>query len=323
MNKKIIFILVALFFTSIGYSQKEKLFSTYKTESTDILDACFSKNGDILCIADNNTVKIFSTNTKELIAEFKGGHKSQIQTIDLSQDSLTLISGYKDSTIVIWDFINNQILKTLTFQKSIITSIKISPNNKIFVSGGINNLYFYDIKSDKLIRKVETNNNIITCIDFSPDGRLVATSNSDNSVRLYDAATGNLLTELVGHKNWVRCLTFSIDGTKIVSCGDDSKIMEWNISDLNNIKLQAKERHGFNWLTSVDFNQDNQTYVFGNFKGKVEIIYSFGTYQTNVKVPINKILFKPNEGHILKIIAATRGKGVLFIDAKHMKSKGN
>lgn len=321
MNKEIILIIVALFYTSIGYSQKGKLFSTYKTESTDILDVCFSKNGDILCVVDNNTIKTFSTNTKELIAEFKSGHKSRIQTIDLSQDSLTLICGSKDSTIVIWDFLNNQILKTLTFQKSIITSIKISPNNKTFVSGGVNNLYFYDIESDKLIRKVETNNNIITCIAFSPDGRVVATSNSDKSVKLYDAATGILLAELEGHKNWVRSLTFSMDGTKLVSCGNDSRILKWDISDLKNIKLFAKERHGFSWLTSVDLSQDDKTYAFSNFKGNAEIIGHFGSYKTNIRSSINKILFKPNEGVNLKIIVATRGNGVLLIDAKNMKLK--
>lgn len=321
MKKEIFLLLIALFYTSIGYSQKDKDFYFFKTESTDILDICFSKNGEILCVADNNTVRIFSTNTKELITEFNGGHKSKIQTIDISQDSLTLISGSKDSTIVIWDFINNQILKTLTFQKSIITSIKISPNNKIFVSGGVNNLYFYDIESDKVIQKVETNNNIITSIAFSPDGILVATSNSDKSVKLYEAVTGNLLTELVGHENWVRCLTFNNDGTKLISCGDNSKIMIWNISDLNNIRLLSNTRHGFNWLTSVDYNQDNKTYAFSDFKGNAEIIGQFGGYKSNIKAPINKILFKPNEGIYLKIAVATRGKGVLLIDAKNMKSK--
>jgi tricorn protease-like protein len=321
MKKEIIFILIALFYSFIGYSQKNKHFFTFKTESSDILDICFSKNGEIFCVADDNSVKIFSTSTKELMSEFRGGHKSQIQTIDLSQDSLTLIAGSKDSTIVIWDFINNQILKTLTFQKGIITSIKISPNNKIIVSGGVNNLYFYDNESNKVITKVEFINNIITCIAFSPDGRIVATSNSDKSLKLYEAETGNLLTELVGHKNWVRSLAFSIDGTKLVSCGNDSRIMEWDISDLNNIRLLSKMGYGFNWLTSVDYYKDTKTFAFSGFNGNAEIKGHFGAYKTNVKVPINKILFKPNEGISLKIAVATRGKGVLFIDAKNMKSK--
>lgn len=322
MNKIIILLLIPLFLSCFGYSQKAKDYSAYATKSTDILDICFSKYGEVIGVPDNNVIKVFKTNTKKLIAEFKHGHTCQIQTIDISKDSLLLISGGKDSSIVIWDFINQVKLKTLNFQGSIVTSIKISPDNKFFISGGIDKVCIYDIKNDKLIREIN-NNAITTGVAFSPDGKIVATSNSDKSITVFEVETGKLLAKLQKHKSWVRSLTFSNDGTKLISCGDDSKIIRWDTSDKNDIKLLNKNRYGYNWLLSVDFYQDNRSYVFGDFNGNAVIINSFGRYRVNVESPINKILFKPNEENYLKIAVATREKGVLFIDAKNMKLKGN
>jgi WD40 repeat protein len=322
MNREILFLLTVLFFNcSIGYSQKIKDFFAYPTESTNILDMCFSGNGEILCIADNNAIKVFMTNTQELITEFKDGHKNQIQTIDLSQDSLLLISGGRDGTVVIWDFINRNKLKTLSFQNSIITSIKISPNSKFFISGGMDKIHVYDIENEKFVYEIE-NNSIVTCISFSPDGKTFATSNSDKSVKIFEVNTGKLLAQLIEHTNWVRSLTFNNDGTLLISCGDDSKVVIWDISNLNDIKLFSKSRYGLKWLLSVDFYQDNKTYAFANFKGTAGIITQFASYKTGVNSLINKILFKPNEEDVyLKIAVATRGRGVLLIDAKNMKSK--
>lgn len=322
MNKIILLLLIPLFLSYFGYSQKAKDYSVYATESADILDICFSKNGEVIGVPDNNVIKIFKTDTKKLIAEFKNGHTSQIQTIDISKDSLLLISGGKDSSIVIWDFINQVKLKTLNFQGSIVTSIKISPDNKFFVSGGMNKMWIYDMENNQLIREIN-NNAIVTCIAFSPDGKIVASSNSDKSITVFEVETGKLLTQLRDHKSWVRGITFSNDGTKLISCGDDSKIIRWDTSDRNDIKLLSKSRYGHNWLLSVDFNQDNRSYIFGDFNGNAVIIHSFGRYEVNVNSPINKILFKTNEESYLKIAVATREKGVLFIDAKNMKTKRN
>lgn len=320
MNKIILLLLISLFLSCFGYSQKAKDYSVYATESADILDICFSKYGEVIGVPDNNVVKVFKTNTQELIAEFRNGHKSQIQAIDISKDSLLLVSGCKDSSIVIWDFINQVKLKTLTFQGSIVTSIKISPDNKFFVSGGIDKIWIYDIKNDKLIREI-INRAITTCVAFSPNSKIVATSNSDKSINIFEVETGKLLAQLKKHKSWVRSLTFSNDGTKLLSCGDDSKIISWDVSDINDIKLLDKSRCGYSWLLSIDFNQDNRSYAYGSFNGNTVIITPFGSYKTNVKTPINKILFKPNEGNYLKIAVATKEKGVLFIDAKNMKAK--
>ncbi|HYT78086.1 MAG TPA: WD40 repeat domain-containing protein, partial [Actinomycetota bacterium] len=49
-------------------------------------------------------------------------------------------------------------------------------------------------------------------VAVSPDGRLVATTHNDGTVRMWDAATGEELHVLRGHRGPVAHATFSPDG---------------------------------------------------------------------------------------------------------------
>jgi len=321
MRQSILFSLIILMLYPLpGYAQRVKGFPVFNTESANINDICFTSNGELIGITDLNSIKVFTTTSRELIAEFKDGHRSDVQAIDISQDGLLLVSGGRDSTIVIWDFINKKKLKTLAFHGSIITSVKISPSSKYLASGGIDKLFIYDIEQERVIQALDCCD-VITSVAFSPDEKIVASACADKTIYIYETKSGNLITKLKAHKNWVRGLAFSKDGSKLISGGDDSRIIIWDISDLNNIKIRSSSKHSFSWILSVDFNQDNTTYAFGDFNGNTEIIGRFGIYKMNVKSPINKILFKPNQGSYLIIAFATRGKGALIIDAKNMESK--
>lgn len=321
MNKKIIVLIALMGFISMGYSQKRNTFSAYKTDSQRIYGICFTANGEALGVADHNNIKIYRTGSKELIGEFKNGHKSQILTIDISKDSTLLVSGGKDSTLIMWDFINKKILKTFTFQKGIITSVQISPNGRFLISGGTDNkVYLFDIERNKIIGEFTKHTNMITSVAFTPNGKFFASSAGDKSINIYDAEKGTVITTLYGHRNWVRAISFNKDGSRLISCGDDARIITWNVSDMHHITIQNKSMHGLGWLSAVDFNEDSKTYAFGDINGKVTIIHKFGFYKVRINTLINKVLFKPGEAANLKIAVATMERGVLLIDAKEMES---
>lgn len=319
MKKGIFTLFAFLSIATIVHSKKESAFMVYKTDSKIIYSICFTDKGGAIAIADNNAIKVYNTKENFLLNEFKNGHKRQILTIDISKDSTLLVSGGRDSTIVIWDFVNNKILKSLTFQKGIITSVVISPDKKYLASGGTDNkIFLYDIEKEGVIYEFYDHSDDITSIKFSPDGKLFASASGDGLINIYDAENFKLITSLDGHRNWVRDISFSKDKTKLISCGDDSRIIIWNISSIEEIEIEAPLRRGFNWLLSVDLFEDNKTYVSGGIDGKIRIVTGFGEYTSRIRVPINKVLFKPNEGPFIKVAVATIGKGVLFIDLKDM-----
>lgn len=315
------FILLITCFLLAGYVQAQKInYQYFETSDQVINDICFTKTGALIGITDNTSIKIFATDTQELIAEFVSGHTGKIQSIDISNDSSMLISGGRDSSIVIWDFINKSKLKTLSYQQSIITVLKISPCGKFLITGGESSIYIYDMEQNKLINKVLTHKGIVTDIAFTKDGKAFASSSAENSINIYDLKTGNLLAVLNGHKSWVRSIVISDDG-KLYSCGDDSRVIIWDISDFNNPRKLNSLKYGSGWLLALDLSFDNNAFAFADMKGNFKIVGRYATFKAKVNVPVNKLLIVPNKSVFIKTALATRGKGVLLIDANDMKSK--
>ena len=78
----------------------------------------------------------------------------------------------------------------------------------------------------------------VTGVAFSPDGKRVASSSRDNTLKVWDAVTGqeqfiakrsgqNILD---GHRGYVESVAFSPDGKYLASVGDDHQVYLWSAS---------------------------------------------------------------------------------------------
>lgn len=320
MNKKIfVTILFFLFVLLINAKEKPK-FTVFSTESKMIFDFCFFENGEKLAVADNTTIKIFSTNSQQLLGELSCGHSEKILTIDVSKDNRLLASGGEDGKIVILAILEKSTIKNILIKDDIVTSVNFSPDSRYLLVGtSKGNVFVYDIENDTKSFNYSDHKKDVTSVKFSPDGKLFASSSGDKTINIYQTKDGKLISTLKGHRNWVREIIFNQDGQKLLSCGDDSKVIFWDLSNLTNISSNKKTYKTFNWITSLDLYKDDKSYVFGRINGRITIKTSINNYQIKLNKAVNKIRFVPTEIDYIKVVAATNGNGLILIDAQNMK----
>lgn len=66
-------------------------------------------------------------------------------------------------------------------------------------------------------------------VEFSPDGRTLATASDDTTVRVWDANARRELATLTGHSDTVARASFSSDGRTLAAISADNTIRLWDM----------------------------------------------------------------------------------------------
>ncbi|KAK5556467.1 hypothetical protein LTR46_005659 [Exophiala xenobiotica] len=147
--------------------------------------------------------------------------------------------------ISVHDVLDGRVVVTLTGHEQDVYSVQVSPDGNFAVSAS----------GDKTARIWSLNNWTLTKVfqleaiammaKFSPDGRSIAMSSTDNYIYVYDASTAGLIAKLTGCKDTVYGVAFAHDGRSIYGASLDHTIRRWELSGEDNIWRSHSVFHGF------------------------------------------------------------------------------
>ena len=98
-----------------------------------------------------------------------------------------------------------------------------------------------DKASGRVVLTLVGHTDAVPCVAFSPDGRRIATTSSDRTVKLWDSETGQEVLTLRDHTASLMCVAFSPDGHRLVSGSIDRTARVWDATPLESETPQEGE----------------------------------------------------------------------------------
>ncbi|MEG4817816.1 WD40 domain-containing protein [Microcoleus sp. K5-D4] len=108
----------------------------------------------------------------------------------------------------------------------------------------------------------------VRSVIFSPDGKLLATGDSDSVVRLWEASSGREILTCKGHTNVVQSVAFSPDGEILASGSYDKIIKLWDVNTGECLKVLQGHTEA---VMSVTFNPDGNILASGSFDRTIRL----------------------------------------------------
>ncbi len=188
----------------------------------------YSPDGRWLAMGDlEGTIRVWDTSSwQEKWKVFFGGSGTVpgVRALAFSSDSRFLASG-RDTGTQVWDVATGRQIANMNDNGQVF-SIAFSPDGRWVASGVEGVTSVWDVATGHQVSHVDSSAELV---QFSPDGKLVASGGNDGMITVWEAETGKIVTRKtqVAHQDpnnpsAVTAIVFSPDGRWIASGDGDS-----------------------------------------------------------------------------------------------------
>ncbi|MEP6568774.1 MAG: caspase family protein [Acidobacteriota bacterium] len=112
----------------------------------------------------------------------------------------------------------------------------------------VGHVVLWDVASGQQIATLKGHGKGVTQVAFSRDGRLLASSSSDNTIKIWDVATRSELRTLAGHSTNIDSLDFSPDSRLLASACDDGSTFLWDVKTGEHLATLISLDDGGEWM---------------------------------------------------------------------------
>ena len=266
---------------------------TLTGDMTGVEHIVYSQDGELLAAGcGDGRIHLWDANTGNQLRKMLTAHQGfRISAVVFVKDSRTLVSCSEYGTLRKWDVKTGKNTKAVANDYDTFSTFALSHDEKKLAAlSEFSTPYLFDITvpaSPKLIKRIHTRR--VGNIAFSPDGKTIATEESDQIAYLWDMNIDipehlkGLFTEIdttlwgmkidrpklsfKGHTAQLACIAFSPDGNTFATGGFDNTLRLWDTTT-GKAKI-IKEHNG--WVESLAFSPDGKTIASGSLDATLRL----------------------------------------------------
>lgn len=181
-------------------------------------------DGRWLAIGDESgEVRVFDLASPASAAHSFRAHVESITSLAFSRDGTSIVAASLDDVEAsLW---SREGVLRIRFRNADIPSdfysVAIHPTGRRIAMGTARMIHLWSAETGALLGQLDGHSNRVQSLDFSPDGKVLASGGADGTVFLWDSTTGRPLATFTDHTAPVTQVRFSPDGGTLVSWDGD------------------------------------------------------------------------------------------------------
>jgi mono/diheme cytochrome c family protein len=204
-------------------------------------------------------ISLYNTDSGELLGVLPFVEGSPY-VLRFSRDGSTLLAGGGKSAalgiVALFDVKSGRRLATLGDELDAVMAADIRADHALVALGGPRKVVrVYKVADGSLAYEITKHTDWVTSLEFSPDGKLLATADRAGGLLIWDAETGRERGDLRGHTEAIGAVSWRGDSAVLASTSEDDTVRLWKVADSTQIKSWSAHVPGSN---SVHVARDGQ-----------------------------------------------------------------
>ncbi|KAG5513533.1 hypothetical protein PMAC_000965 [Pneumocystis sp. 'macacae'] len=217
---------IVLKFKASNLPECSKAFSIeIQGHRSDIRSLSINSNDEMLASVSNGSLKIWNIKTGKCIRSLDCGYAV---CSSFCLEDRYIILGTKGGHLELFNIPSSTMVERIVAHKGPIWSLKIQPDGQGFITGSADKTGEILKPYIKEIRVLKLTDDVLS-VCFSPDGRLIAVSLLDATVKVFYTDTLKFFLSLYGHKLPVLSMDISSDNKLLITSSADKNIKIWGL----------------------------------------------------------------------------------------------